>query len=133
MNTEIEINGVALPVDFMDADFMDVFEPAIMKLQQDISRSKGREHQSVAVGYRELNQCVETFFDAVWGQDASGRVFCGSKNVMAHLEAVTRIDAAYKEEKKRFNDFSNRYTQRQRQNGFQPGQGRQKKQPHNRP
>ena len=133
MNTKMEINGVTLLVDFMDADFMGTFEPAINKLQQEISRSKGRNYPSIAAGYRELNSIVENFFNTVWGPDTSEHVFNGSRNVMVHLEAVSSIEAAYKEERKQFNDFSNRYTQRQ-QNGFQSMQGHQKKQkPGNRP
>lgn len=36
----IEINGVTLQADFMDADFMEVFEPAIFTMREGINASK---------------------------------------------------------------------------------------------
>lgn len=123
----MEINGVTLQADFMDADFMDIFEPAICELQNAVGKAKTQKNQSTAAGYRELNSIVENFFNTVWGPDASDRIFKGSKNVMVHLEAVARIEAAHREERKQFNNLSNQYTQRQ-QSGFQSMQGHKPKQ-----
>lgn len=121
----MEINGVTLQADFMDADFMDVFEPAVYAMRDGIDAGKAMQG-SVAAKYKAMNQAVETFFNTVWGGNASERIFNGSKNVMVHLEAVARVEEAQRAEKKQFNDFSNKYTQRQ--NGFQSMQGYQKKQ-----
>ena len=117
----IEINGVTLQVDFMDADFMEVFEPALYAMRDGINESKTMKG-SIAAGYKALNGCVEKFFNTAFGEGTADRIFQGGKNVMVHLEAVARMDEAYKAERKQFNDFSNRYTQRQ--NSFQtvPGQ-----------
>lgn len=126
----IEINGVTLQGDFMDADFMEKFELALYEMQDGINQSKAQKG-SVAAGYRQLNNCVENFFNTVWGADTSDRIFSGSKNVMVHLEAVTRVEEAQRAERKQFNDLSNKYTQRQ--NSFQSMQGhKQKQKPHNR-
>ncbi len=122
----IEINGVTLQADFMDADFMEKFEPALYTMRDGINESKNRKDQLVAAGYRDLNRCVETFFNTIWGDEASGRLFGNSSNVMLHLEAMARIETAYREERKQFNDFSNRYTQRQQQNSFRAVQGHKK-------
>ena len=119
----IEINGVTLQADFMDADFMEKFEPALYTMRDGINESKNRKDQMVA-GYRDLNRCVETFFNTIWGDEASGRLFGNSSNVMLHLEAMARIETAYREERKQFNDFSNRYTQQQ--NSFRAAQGHKK-------
>lgn len=123
----MEINGVTLQADFMDADFMDKFEPALYTMRDKIQKSKSTQHTSVAAGYRELNSCIDEFFNVVWGDGTADRVFDGSKNVMVHLQAVAQIDEAQKQEKKAFNDFSNKYTQRQ-QNGIKSMQGHQQKQ-----
>ncbi|MCM1439829.1 MAG: hypothetical protein NC131_11610 [Roseburia sp.] len=121
----IEINGVNLQADFMDADFMEVFEPSIYRMQEGLNASKTMPG-SVAAKYKAMNESMETFFDEVFGEGTSKRIFQGSQNVMLHLEAVAKIEEAQRAEKKRFNDLSNRYTQRQ--NGFQSMQGHQKKQ-----
>ena len=116
----MEINGVTLQADFMDADFMDVFEPAIYKMQKGIDAGKTMQG-NVAAKYRAMNRAVETFFDEVFGEGTADSIFQDSKNVMVHMEAVARIGEAQRAEKKQFNDFSNKYTQRQ--NNFQSMQG----------
>lgn len=122
----MEINGVTLQADFMDADFMEVFEPALNEMREVLNRVKVQNDRSIAARYKEMNDCIEQFFDKVFGDGISASIFEGRKNVMLHLEAVARIDEAYKEEKKQFNNFSNKYTQRQ--NSFQSMQGHKKKQ-----
>ena len=121
----IEINGVTLQADFMDADFMEVFEPAIFTMREGINASKTMQGM-VAAKYKAMNQTIETFFDTAFGEGTADSIFQGSKNVMVHLEAVAKIEEAQRAEKKQFNDFSNKYTQRQ--NSFQSMQGHQKKQ-----
>ncbi len=121
----IEINGVTLQVDFMDADFMEKFEPAVYKVRDKINESKTMQG-SVAAKYKLMNQSIETCFNEVFGEGTADSIFQGSKNVMAHLEALVRIEEAQKTEKKRFNDLSNKYTQRQ--NSFQSVQGHKQKQ-----
>lgn len=126
----IEINGVTLQADFMDADFMDKFEPAIYEMRDGINASKTMRG-SIAARYKAINQTIERCFDNIFGEGTADGIFQGSKNVMVHLEAVARIEEAQSAEKKQFNNLSNKYTQRQ--NGFQSMQDHQKKQksPHN--
>lgn len=121
----IEINGVTLQADFMDADFMEKFEPAVNKMREEINAGKAMQGMTAAK-YKAMNQTIETFFDTVFGEGTASSIFQGSKNIMVHLEAVARIDEAQRAEKKQFNNFSNKYTQRQ--NSFQSMQGHQKKQ-----
>ncbi len=116
----MEINGVTL-----QADFMEVFEAAIYEMRESINASKTMQGMVVAK-YKAMNQTIETFLETAFGQGTADNIFQGSKNVMVHLEAVTRIEEAQRAEKKQFNDFSNKYTQRQ--NSFQSMQGHQKKQ-----
>lgn len=125
----IEINGVTLQADFMDADFMERFEPAVYEVRDRINESKTMQG-SVAAKYKLMNQSIETCFNEIFGEGTANSIFQGSKNVMVHLEALARIEEAQRAEKKQFNDFSNKYTQRQ--NSFQPMQGHKPKQkPHN--
>ncbi len=109
----------------MDADFMEKFEPAVNKMREEINAGKAMQGMTAAK-YKVMNQTVETFFNTVFGEGTACSIFQGSKNIMVHLEAVARIDEAQRAEKKQFNNFSNKYTQRQ--NSFQSMQGHQKKQ-----
>ena len=44
----IEINGVTLQADFMDADFMEKFEPAINKTREEINAGKAMQGMTAA-------------------------------------------------------------------------------------
>lgn len=121
----MEINGVTLQADFMDADFMETFEPALIEMKDGINACKTM-NVSIAANYKAMIQLMDAFFDKSFGEGTSVCIFGNSKNVMARLEAVTQIDEAYKAEKKQLSNFTNRYTQRQ--NNFQSMQGHQKKQ-----
>lgn len=121
----IEINGVTLQADFMDADFIERFEPAVYEMREGINESKTMQGD-VAAKYKVLNHAIEDGFDKIFGDGTAGRIFQGSKNVMVHMEAMSKIVEAQNAEKKQFNDFSNKYTQRQ--NSFKSMQGHQKKQ-----
>lgn len=124
----IEINGVTLQADFMDADFMEIFEPALYEVRDRANKCKTQKTGMVAGAFKELNSCIETFFDTVWGGSTSERIFNGSKNVLEHIEALAQVETAARAERKQFNDISNKYTQRQKSTGFQSMQGHQKSQ-----
>lgn len=124
----IEINGVTLQADFMDAGFMETLEPALKDVQQQMVTLRTKKHDSVAAGYRELNQLIEGFFDRVFEPDTSYQIFNGSQNVLMHLEALAKVQDQSKRATKEFNDFTNRYSQRQKASGFNSMQGHQQKQ-----
>lgn len=83
----IEINGVTLQADFMDADFMERFEPAVYELRDQINASKTMQG-SVAAKYKAMNKTIEDAFNKIFGDGTADSIFQGSKNVMVHLEAV---------------------------------------------
>lgn len=119
----IEINGVTLQGDFMDAGFMEVLEPALLKVKEDMQKVKTQPRGLVAASYDALNKAMDKFFNTVFGPDTSKQLFGGSRNVMFRMEALAKVDQLAKESRKQFNDFSNRYSQRQQQNGFNSMQG----------
>ena len=70
----IEINGVTLQADFMDADFMEKFEPAVNKMREEINAGKAMQGMTVAK-YKAMNQTIETFFDTVFGEGTACSIF----------------------------------------------------------
>lgn len=119
----IEINGVTLQGDFMDAGFMEILEPALLEVREDMQKVRTQPRGLVAAGYDALNKSLDKFFNKVFGPDTSEQLFNGSRNVMIRMEALAKVDQLAKESRKQFNDFSNRYSQRQQQNGFNSMQG----------
>lgn len=115
-----------MQADMMDAGFMEVLEPALADVQRKIAQGKTQQYGSVAAAYRALNEIMEKFFDDVFGAGTSDRIFNGSQNVMDHMKAVAAINEQCNSAKKEFNDFTNRYSQRARANGFNSVQGHDK-------
>lgn len=110
----IIINGVTLQGDFMDADFVGPFEEATRKLQDRTIASRGKQYASVAEGYLEQCKTIDAYFDEIFGEGTAARLFQGAEhNVMNHLKAVEALTDWAHGEKKKLNDFTNKYTQRQ--------------------
>lgn len=126
----IEINGVTLQGDFMDAGFMEILEPALIEVREDIQKTRTQPRGLVAAGYDALNKALDKFFNTVFGPETSEQIFGESRNVMIRMEALAKVDQLAKESRKQFNDFSNKYSQRQQQNGFNSMQGHKPKQKH---
>ena len=111
---DIIINGVTLQGDFMDADFVGPYEAATRKMQEIAAASRGKKYASVAQGYLEQCQTVNEYFDDVFGPGTAAKVFQGAEhNIMVHLKAVEQLTDWARGEKKKLNDFTNKYTQRQ--------------------
>ena len=111
---EIFIHGVALQGDFMDADFVGPYEAATKKLQAAAEASRGKQYASAAEGYLEQCRTVDAYFDDIFGAGTAAKVFQGKEhNILAHLEAVEQLTDWAQGEKKKLNDFTNKYTQRQ--------------------
>lgn len=111
---DIIINGVTLQGDFMDADFVGPYEEATKKMQTTAAASRGKQYASVAEGYLEQCKTVDEYFDDIFGPGTAAKVFQGSEhNIMVHLKAVETLTNWAQGEKKKLNDFTNKYTQRQ--------------------
>lgn len=111
---DIIINGVTLQGDFMDADFVGPYEGAAKKMQATAAASRGKQYASTAEGYLEQCKTVDEYFDDIFGPGTAAKVFQGSEhNIMVHLKAVETLTNWAQGEKKKLNDFTNKYTQRQ--------------------
>ena len=110
----IIINSVTLQGDFMDADFVGPYELATRKMQETAAANQGKKYASIAEGYLEQCQTVDEYFDDIFGPGTAAKVFQGAeRNIMVHLKAVEQLTDWAQGEKKKLNDFTNKYTQRQ--------------------
>lgn len=127
----IEINGVTLQAEFMDADFMLAYEMASKDLATEANENKRKQWDTAAAGFLAYCECVDRYFDAVFGEGTADQLFGGNHNFKERMLAVEAIQKAADAAKKEFNDLTNKYTQRQKQNGFNSMQGHNKKQHYN--
>lgn len=111
----IVINGVTLQGDYMDADFAGPFEEATKRMAEKAANSQKKHYDSVAQGFLEQCETVDAYFNEIFGEGTAAEVFKGKEHhLMAHLEAVEQLTNWAAGERKKLNDFTNRYTQRQK-------------------
>lgn len=110
---ELIINNVKLEGDLMDADFMEKFETAMVKMRDSALEAKRRSFPTAAANYRAQCEVVNTCFDEIFGAGTAVKLFGGKMNVMDHLKAIEKVSDWAAGERKTLNDFTNRYTQRQ--------------------
>ena len=110
---ELIINNVKLEGDLMDADFMEKFETAMVKMRDSALEAKRQSFPTAAANYRAQCEVVNTCFDEIFGSGTAVKLFGGKMNVMDHLKAIEKVSEWAAGERKALNDLTNRYTQRQ--------------------
>lgn len=110
---ELIINNVKLEGDLMDADFMEKFETAMVKMHDSALEAKRQSFPTAAANYRAQCEVVNTCFDEIFGAGTAVKLFGGKMNVMDHLKAIEKVSEWAAGERKALNDLTNRYTQRQ--------------------
>lgn len=110
---ELIINNVKLEGDLMDADFMEKFETAMVKMRDSALEAKRQSFSTAAANYRAQCEVVNTCFDEIFGAGTAVKLFGGKMNVMDHLKAIEKVSEWAAGERKALNDLTNRYTQRQ--------------------
>ena len=110
---ELIINNVKLEGDLMDADFMEKFETAMVKMRDSALEVKRQRFPTAAANYRAQCEVVNTCFDEIFGAGTAVKLFGGKMNVMDHLMAIEKVSEWAAGERKALNDLTNRYTQRQ--------------------
>ena len=118
----MNINGVELKADFLDADFIDVFETALIKMQKRADDAKNRKWPKNSDAMREICAYIDEFFDDAFGAGTAESLFGGKNNVGVHFEA---LEAVYDERDKVNSVMANvRNKYLQRQAGYQNRQQR---------
>lgn len=110
---ELIVNNVKLEGDLMDADFMEKFETAMVKMRDSALEAKRQSFPTAAANYRAQCEVVNTCFDEIFGAGTAVKLFGGKMNVMDHLMAIEKVSEWAAGERKALNDLTNRYTQRQ--------------------
>ena len=110
---ELIITNAKLEGDLMDADFMEKFETAMVKMRDSALEAKRQSFPTAAANYRAQCEVVNTCFDEIFGAGTAVKLFGGKMNVMDHLKAIEKVSEWAAGERKALNDLTNRYTQRQ--------------------
>ena len=111
----LKINDVELELDLMDADMAEKYEKAYRKMQRDVANIP--KNLSLAENIRKQCNLIFCFFNEVFGEGTSKKVFGNKTNLRECIKAVeTLIDYVNKdveETNKIINKYSpNRATRR---------------------
>ena len=93
----MNVLGVELEYDFLDADQLEVYERENRRVANDIGEPSQYEWKSTADSIRLQCRIVDRFFDAVFGEGTARKIFRGKSNIRDHMEAFGIVAQAAQE------------------------------------
>lgn len=122
----MKIKNIEVDFDFLDANDVERFENEARKVVEECQRQKTKE-MSCADAIREECNIIENFFNNVFGQGISERMFEGKKNLKEHIKTFEDIVNQKNEQQKDLQSTLNRYTpnrEQRRYNQYRKGNKR---------
>ena len=88
----MKINGVELEVNFLDADFMEKLENCCKKVNDQAEKSK-TELKDLTFAQQIKAECkiIKDFFDDLFGEGTSEKIFQGKNDLMLCLSAFQEL------------------------------------------
>lgn len=102
-----KFNDFETDIDFTDADFMERFENSyenMMKHIDDVPKT-GKVSEVI----RSQCKVFDTFFEDVFGEGATEKLFLGKTSVETRIEACNSLYDFRSKEQQRFSEMSNKY------------------------
>ena len=91
--SKVNINGVELELNLLDADVIEKFEGALADVQRKIQDPKAYEGKTTAEGMRYQCRCVEEYFDTLFGNGTSEKVFPKNNDLGIRMDAFGQVTA----------------------------------------
>ena len=121
----MKIRDIEVDFDFLDADDMAKLEEEIKKV---IEECKNKEKEELSYSEAIRNECdiIENFFDNVFGEGISEKIFKGKKNLNNHVQAFEDIMNEKIKQQKNFGDTMERYRPNREQRRYNQYKGKRK-------
>lgn len=104
----LKINDVELELDLMDADMAEKYEKAYRKMQRDVANIP--KNLSLADSIRKQCNLVFYFFDEVFGQGTSKKIFGNRTNLRECIKAVETLIDHVNKDVEESNKIINKYS-----------------------
>lgn len=105
------INGVELDVDFTDADFIEKIEQAYKEVNEQTDKlQENKNNLTPAEGIRQECKIVKDFFDYVFGDGTSKKIFGEKNSLKMCIEAFEDILEERNKQMKNFNEKVSLYS-----------------------
>ncbi len=104
----MKIKNIEVNFDFFDADDAERFENAAKVVVKQCEEKK-QENLSYSEAIRQECIVIEDFFDKVFGEGTSQKLFEGKKNLVEHIKTFEDIVKAKQEKRKDLQNTFDRY------------------------
>ena len=118
----MNIRGVEIDFNFLDADDIERFEKEAYKVKDECNKQK-KETISLSEAIRKECKIINNFFDNVFGQGISEKIFKGKNNLDEHIKAFEDIVRAKIEQQANLNEFD-RYLPNREQRRYNKYKGK---------
>ena len=104
----LKINDVELELDLMDADMAEKYEKAYRKMQKDVENIP--KNLSLAESIRKQCKLIFNFFDEVFGEGTSKKIFGNRTNLRECIKAVETLIDHVNKDTEEANKIINKYS-----------------------
>lgn len=89
--SKVNINGIELELDLMDADVMEKYEELNTDIMERIADNSNYEGKSTAEAMRFQCRCVDEFFDRLFGDGTAEKLFGGRNHLGERMDAFGQV------------------------------------------
>lgn len=117
----MKIRNIEVDFNFLDADDVEKFEKEAKRVKEECNSNQNRE-MSYSEAIREECKVINTFFDNVFGEGISQKLFNGKNNLEDHIRAFEGIVSEKMKQQEGLNNALTRYQpnrEQRRYNQFQ--------------
>ena len=104
----LKINDVELEIDLLDADMAECYESAYRKMQKDVENIP--KNLSLAESIRKQCKLIFNFFDEVFGEGTSKKIFGNRTNLRECIKAVEALIDHVNKDTEEANKIINKYS-----------------------
>lgn len=105
------INGVEFEIDFTDADILERIDNECEEVEKKAKELRNKKEElSLAEGIRQECKIVKDFFDKVFGEGTSEKLFKGKDSLTQCLNAYEDTMNAYQSQYQSYNDRVSKYS-----------------------
>ena len=119
----MKLKDIEVDFDFLDADDVERFEKEAKRVKE-ACETKNKEEKSYSEVIREECNIIDTFFDNVFGEGISEKLFNGKKNLNEHIKAFEDIVNKKIEQQRDLQNTLNRYQPNRKQRRYNKYKGR---------
>lgn len=106
----MNILGVELEFDFMDADQLETYERENQRVAERIKEPTQYQGKSTADSLRIQCRIVDDFFDSLFGPGTAQKLFKGKANIRDHMEAFGIMAQGAVNARKELDEIEDKYT-----------------------